>query len=103
MIPRSRAAVTTGASAGTPGLLTSVRARVDQVAAWRVQMHFDARLAKPPGVGRAHVDADHLLPPRAQRERRGLAGAGQAHDQVRAAWQAGRGFTPRSVAEGSDP
>ena len=74
--PRARAARDDGARVRHAGALDERPDAVEQLVARVIQMHFDARCAKPADVGRAGVDADHLLPARPQRERRRDARSG---------------------------
>ncbi len=51
--PSVSARLTAGASRGTPGLLTTQRARSTQLVPITIQVHFDAGLAQPLGaIGR---------------------------------------------------
>ena len=87
-IPRSRAAATTGASFGTPGLLITLpapREQLDAVGAARARSTPAARRRSAASSRhRARVDAGHLRAALAQRQRRGHARAGEADDEVRA-------------------
>ena len=84
-MPRSRAAAIAGASAGTPGLLTTQRARSSSSTPTTIQEDFDAQPPQPfRARGRSGVDADHPLAALGEQPRRRLARAGEADDQVRA-------------------
>ena len=80
--PRARAAATRGASLGTPGLLTSRSTSSRSAGSSAPRTTSTPCCAKPPGVELlVPVDADDADAPPCERERRGLARAGEAEDE----------------------
>ena len=94
-MPRSRAAAITGASWGTPGLLTTVLDLAEQIRSVHLQVNFDARLGEPFRAFRGRLNRQPITARhgRAGRLRRRRPRARQADDQERALRQgAGRAF-----------
>ena len=86
-MPSSWAAAIAGASAGTPGLLTTQRARSSSLHSTTIQEDFDAQPPQPfRARGRSGVDADHPFVACGEQAGGRLARAGEADDQIRAGW-----------------
>ena len=100
-MPRSRAAAITGASRGTPGLLTTVRVPS------RSSIPSTSRLTSTPAAaspaassGMPGVATPHPLSARGEQPRRGRPGAGQPDDQERPLGQRRAGLAWRRHAHG---